>query len=1360
TVTKHNGEAPLWRTLDHKELYEAHPDLKGVKVNFKDMPVTRKGQYDPNTDTITLNSKLSDEEVKSILLHETQHGIQSLNDWARGGNAAEFRGAYDLGTERLSTVESHLSTMDNQISDKVDQILETNYKTRNPELKAENNEIIKKAIAYFKDDSYVSELDVRSQIRQYLKEHDNMYKSLYKEQADLKYRRDKPFESYKKLLGEEESRATQAALKHPGVEPYQALAKEEGLPGKPIVRYDDVKMSSETPKPKDDKLYATHRTNINNLARMADGGKVPAPSFALSKNAKTSKDFGDIIIVPKEKHIDPKKGASVFGGDAWTPRVKFDANEQMEIIDLKAPVFDRLPYLKRIAKNAYDSDDFRNIIMNEERTMAPFESWGRTTGRDAYDLVNMAAKQIFKKEAPNTVNKIKAIKKLIKENDGDMRGLEDAFTPEFVYKYKQYFNLDDVAERGKELKTFKSKDKFYDEAWKALKNDTHPPADYMEAKRLDQPNLSDMSRIIVPAEQYDEVVAMMKEKGIDIPVVRQRVNETDNAAIKRSSDNKSNYIHTHESATGALYGFEQNEDGTYSYNLQKGLLGVAGAKLATKAITSKQMTSAIKKYGEPLKDALAEKGIESLNSFRKSLNTTTANKTKTIAMRQAFAHESLVSGIVGAGIGGGVGAYNSEDKEKGAMAGAVFGAIIGTSGVHAWSRWGRKAPVANGILPPETKLGRVQRALQNKFNRVQQLLEVKTNGNPDLLPDSINPVQAETLFHGRAENRMERFKESITKPLIKKLTNSKYTMDDLDDYLIARHAKERNAKMKAHGSDLDAPSGMTDDVADDILTEFDTPEMRGLAKYVDNMNEARLTIIENEGLESDDMMNMIRGSYENYVPLQRNMDEGEVIGGVSGKGYSNKTKEFKRARGSEREVLSPTVVSMINFQSTLVRSEKNKVGKAMLEFIKEYPDDALYTVKGVRHTPQYDKTGEIVGMNPNYQLKDNVMHVKVDGKVKEIEFKDAALAAAFKNLNAPQMGAVLRTAHKGIRYLASISTSYNPEFVISNFARDIQTAMANMPHTTMANEAKMVKDVLPAVKGILTGNGDWARVYKEFSANGAKTGWIDLMEVDSEIVKLNKEILMLEGKAPTRKMFTSFLEGIDHVNTSIENGVRLVAYKQMRDAGMSAKKAAVEAKELTVNFNKKGEMGTVFNTLYMFANASLQGSTRMLKALATSKKAKIGATALTSTAVGLHLYNISVNEDAYNDIPQYVKDTNLILMQKDGTYIKMILPYGYNVFKSAGDMIGEKWTNGEVRGGIFERIISTTANAFNPLGSSESVIHTLVPTLVKPLYEMQNNVNFFGANIKPDKPQYVADDKPDSQKYFKSVTKSSKFVTE
>jgi len=451
---------------------------------------------------------------------------------------------------------------------------------------------------------------------------------------------------------------------------------------------------------------------------------------------------------------------------------------------------------------------------------------------------------------------------------------------------------------------------------------------------------------------------------------------------------------------------------------------------------------------------------------------------------------------------------------------------------------------------------------------------------------------------------------------------------------------------------------------------------------------------------------------------------------------------------------------MINFQSTLVRSEKNKVGKAMLEFIEEYPDDALYTVKGVKHTPQYDKTGEIVGMNPNYQLKDNVMHVKVDGKVKEIEFKDAALAAAFKNLNAPQMGAVLRTAHKGIRYLASMSTSYNPEFVMSNFARDIQTAMANMPHTTAANEAKMVKDVLPAVKGILTGKGDWSTAYKEFSANGAKTGWIDLMEVDSEIMKLNKEILMLEGKAPTRKMFTDFLNGIDHVNTAVGNGVRLVAYKQMRDAGMSAPKAAVVAKELTVNFNKKGEMGTVFNTMYMFANASLQGSTRMVKAIATTKKAKVGATALTGAGIGLHLYNTSVNEDAYNDIPRYIKDTNLILMNKDGTYAKMILPYGYNVFKSAGDMIGEKWTNGEVKGGLFERVISTTANAFNPLGTSESVIHTLAPTLVKPLYEMQNNVNFFGANIKPDKPQYTADDKPDSQKYFKSVSESSKFVTE
>jgi len=47
---------------------------------------------------------------------------------------------------------------------------------------------------------------------------------------------------------------------------------------------------------------------------------------------------------------------------------------------------------------------------------------------------------------------------------------------------------------------------------------------------------------------------------------------------------------------GALYGFEQNEDGTWTYNVAKGVLGAAGVHIAGKAFTSKKMKEIVTKY--------------------------------------------------------------------------------------------------------------------------------------------------------------------------------------------------------------------------------------------------------------------------------------------------------------------------------------------------------------------------------------------------------------------------------------------------------------------------------------------------------------------------------------------------------------------------------------------------------------------------------------------------------------------------------------------------------------------------------------------------------------------------------------------
>lgn len=661
----------------------------------------------------------------------------------------------------------------------------------------------------------------------------------------------------------------------------------------------------------------------------------------------------------------------------------------------------------------------------------------------------------------------------------------------------------------------------------------------------------------------------------------------------------------------------------------------------------------------------------------------------------------------------------------------------------------------------ETLMESVQRKVQDKFLRVKKLIEAKANINA--IADKLNPYLAEELYHGRVQNRLDQFQKDYVEPIIKKISSSKVTIDQVDEYLHARHAIERNRKMEELNGIKDG-SGMSDAEAVRILARYaNNTDMLDIAKMVYAMNKDRLKLIYKEGLESADFIKTIDGTYNNYVPLKRVMDsDGNYMS--TGKGFDIKGKELKRAKGSNREVESPLLNSILAFNETIIRAEKNEVGKAMINFAEAYPDANLYEVNSLKHVPQYDSNGDVISMNPKYQLANNVLHVKIDGKVKEIVFKDPLLARAFKNLSSEQMGAVMQGAQKLIRYYASINTQYNPDFVISNFERDLQTAMINLPEEVKGSRAIILRDVFSAMNGIhksiyeRTPN-EWSKLYAEMKAEGGTTGWIEQYNVPD--MKKSTEILIkkYEGEVMPKEAFKAVLDHIDNINTVIENASRLVVYKMAKESGLSNKRSASIAKNLTVNFNRKGEMGQVLNLMYMFFNASIQGTTRTIQAIRHSKVVQgiVGGIIASSTA--LTLYNMSQNEEAYSLIPQYEKDTNLIFMNEDGTYKKVKVPYGYNVFKSLGDIMAEAY-NGDLKPEKMpSRILGVAVNAFSPIGTAPTLGQMLTPTIARPAVDLAVNKNFAGNPIQPEKSGFGASS-PDSYNYFNSVNPIAKSIAQ
>ena len=96
------GTEKGYRTIsdyfEWEELFSSYPELRDVEVRFEDMPDEIRGDFDPKTKTIRINKSLRKEsanvpaklKVASVMVHEIQHAIQSIENHARGGDPEQF----------------------------------------------------------------------------------------------------------------------------------------------------------------------------------------------------------------------------------------------------------------------------------------------------------------------------------------------------------------------------------------------------------------------------------------------------------------------------------------------------------------------------------------------------------------------------------------------------------------------------------------------------------------------------------------------------------------------------------------------------------------------------------------------------------------------------------------------------------------------------------------------------------------------------------------------------------------------------------------------------------------------------------------------------------------------------------------------------------------------------------------------------------------------------------------------------------------------------------------------------------------------------------------------------------------------
>jgi hypothetical protein len=669
---------------------------------------------------------------------------------------------------------------------------------------------------------------------------------------------------------------------------------------------------------------------------------------------------------------------------------------------------------------------------------------------------------------------------------------------------------------------------------------------------------------------------------------------------------------------------------------------------------------------------------------------------------------------------------------------------------------------------------RLQFEAQDRFNYLSKFQKSATEG----VTEETDAYNAEVRYHSKVGDKVDSFQEESVKPILDLMHNNNLSTETVDDYLHARHAVEANAQLERINPDLEdnkALSGMTNEQAAEILSQ-ETPALRSIGQMIDRITKSTRTVLVQSGLESQETIDTWESVYKNYVPLYREGTDRQTPG--KGKGFDTRGI-FKRRTGSTKEVVHILANVISQHESALIRAEKNIVAVSLLKFVQS--NRGPWAVNPIKFKPTVNAEGLVVyRQDPSYRLADNVVGVRTNGgETYHIVFDEnneeaVKVAHAMNNWNAGDTGAILGFLMKVNRWLAMVNTSLSPEFVISNFLRDIQTAGINMSDSEADSiRWKAIKDVGSAWKGIRDyhagrRDAEWAQAYKLFKQSGGKTGWIEsytnIEDREKALVKIINA--MRPGVAGSiHRGIRSVFQFIENENTAVENGIRLSVFHNLVQSGVTPNRAGVIAKELTVNFNRKGNSGQALNALYLFYNASIQGSVRMIQAGVKSPKVRIIMGSIIAASMILDITNRLISgddddgENRYDKIPGWEKSRNLIVALPSGAgFLKIPLPWGYNVFHVMGQVAGELVSSKRIKttDGLM-RLGGAMVDTFNPIGNVSSLLQTISPTITDPFVQWAENKDWSGRKIRPENNMFGVK-KPSSQLYWNSVRAPSKWV--
>ena len=346
-------------------------------------------------------------------------------------------------------------------------------------------------------------------------------------------------------------------------------------------------------------------------------------------------------------------------------------------------------------------------------------------------------------------------------------------------------------------------------------------------------------------------------------------------------------------------------------------------------------------------------------------------------------------------------------------------------------------------------------------------------------------------------------------------------------------------------------------------------------------------------------------------------------------------------------------------------------------------------------------------------LKEHQVLIKRNGRTFVVTVNGNPRAAqALNGLTNPDVdqngvvGNMLKAGTWVNRQLSAFYTTRNPDFVVGNFFRDMlysncMTWIKESPryalrfHRNFArfNPVAMRRLLGKWEKGTLDMSKPAENMFYQFMKNGGETGYTNIRDIESHKRAVAAE-LKKQGSVG-RKVWTALGMQLDLLNRSAENCARFAAFVTSREFGRKIDRAVYDAKEVSVNFNKKGSGGKMVNAngqttlgkagaylggggrlMYVFWNAGIQGMTNFgRQAKRHPGKFMAGASAMFTLGYVIPMLAQMAgggdgdddDKNAYYNLPEYVRRSN-ICFRAGGQWITIPLPIEYRAIYGMGEL--------------------------------------------------------------------------------------------